>query len=188
MPAHAESAGLLALMLLTDARRPARSGRRGELIPLAKQGRRLWDRNAIAEGVALVSRALTRGAASPYQLQAAIATLHDEASDAAQTDILALYGLLARRDDNPMVRLNQAIAGAMVYGPQHGLEQLRQLALDPRLARHHRLSAARAHLHGMAGEHGAAAALFRDAAARTGNPAERDYLLRKAAPAARCDD
>ncbi|MCQ4166327.1 RNA polymerase sigma factor [Tahibacter harae] len=188
LPAHAESAGLLALMLLTDARRRARSGSRGELIPLAGQDRRLWDRNAIAEGVALVSRALTRGAVGPYQLQAAIAALHDEAADAAQTDwpqILALYGLLARMDDNPMVRLNQAIAAAMVHGPQHGLEQLRQLALDPRLASHHRLAAARAHLHALAGEHGAAAALFRDAAARTGNQAERDYLLGKAAEAAR---
>lgn len=184
VPTHAESAGLLALMLLTDARRPARSGSRGELIPLAEQDRRLWDQQAIAEGVALVSRALTRGAVGPYQLQAAIAALHDEAASAAQTDwpqILALYGLLARMDDNPLVRLNQAIAAAMVYGPRHGLEQLHQLAQDPRLAGHHRLAAARAHLHALAGEHSAAAALFRDAAARSGNQAERDYLLGKAA-------
>ena len=184
LPAHAESAGLLALMLLTDARRHARSGPRGELIALAEQDRSLWDQGAIAEGVGLVSRALTRGAVGPYQLQAAIAALHDEATSAAQTDwpqILALYGLLARMDDNPLVRLNHAIAAAMVYGPRHGLEQLHQLAEDPRLAGHHRLAAARAHLHALAGEHSAAAALFRDAAARTGNQAERDYLLGKAA-------
>ena len=131
LPDDGEVAGLLALMLLTDARRPARTGPDGELIPLAEQDRSLWDREAIAEGVALVSRALPRGSVGPYQLQAAIAAVHDEAARAEDTDwpqILALYGLLERMADNPMVALNHAIAAAMVQGPAAGLELLDRLA------------------------------------------------------------
>ena len=127
LPADAEVAGLLALLLLTDARRRARSGPDGELIPLDEQDRSLWDAAQIAEGVALISAALPRGAVGPYQLQAAIAAIHDEAARAEDTDwpqILALYSLLERMLDNPMVMLNRAIALAMVHGPQAGLERL----------------------------------------------------------------
>jgi len=145
VPDEAEVAGLLALMLLTDARRAARTGPAGELIPLDRQDRTRWDRGAIAEGVALVSATLSRGAVGPYQLQAAVAAAHDEAASAEETDwpqILALYGLLSRMSDNPMVALNQAIATAMVYGPAEGLLRLDALASDPRLAGHHRLDGA----------------------------------------------
>src|SRR3954471_23609979 len=137
-------------MLLTDARRAARTGPNGELIPLNEQDRTLWNGELIREGVALVSTALAAGSAGPYQLQAAIAALHDEATRVEETDwpqILALYGLLERMSDNPMVTLNRAIAAAMVHGPARGLELLAPLEADPRLASHHRLPAVRAHLH-----------------------------------------
>ncbi|HYO95210.1 MAG TPA: sigma-70 family RNA polymerase sigma factor, partial [Polyangiaceae bacterium] len=127
LPDEGEVAGLLALMLLTDARRLARSGPQGEIIPLDEQDRTLWDRCAIDEGIAILGRTLSRGAIGAYQLQAAIAALHDEAASAADTDwaqILALYGLLKRMTDNPMVLLSYAIAAAMVYGPATGLELL----------------------------------------------------------------
>src|SRR5262245_21559818 len=133
LPGHPEIVGLLALMLLTDARRPARAGSDGELIPLTKQDRSLWDRQAIAEGVALITDALSKGAVGPYQLQAAIAAVHDEAARAEDTDwaeILALYGLLRRMSDNPMVSLNHAIATAMVHGPSAGLDELEALEGD----------------------------------------------------------
>ena len=183
-PDHPEAAGLLALLLLTDARRPARTGHDGELIPLHEQDRGLWDRAAIAEGTALVTAALRKGAAGSYQLQAAIAALHDEAPSVAATDwpqILALYGLLERMSENPMVALNRVIAGAMVHGPATGLEWLRALEADPRLARHYRLDAVRAHLLEMSGDREAAIPHYRAAAAATASPAERQYLVTKAA-------
>lgn len=184
LPQDGEAAGLLALMLLTDARREARSGADGELIPLESQDRKRWNRRAIAEGVALIGRALSRGAVGAYQLQAAIAAVHDEAQRYEDTDwpqILALYGLLLRMSDNPMVALNHAIAAAMVHGPQHGLQRLRELDADPRLSGHYRLDAVRAHLHERAGEREAAIACYRSAAARTASIPERDYLGRQAA-------
>src|SRR6185503_13442803 len=149
LPDDAEVAGLLALMLLTDARREARTGPDGELIPLAEQDRTLWDRAAIAEGVALISETLSRGAVGAYQLQAAIAAVHDEAGRTEDTDwpqIVALYSVLMRLSDNPMVRLNHAVAVAMVDGPQAGLDLLKALDADDRLAGHYRLDAVRAHL------------------------------------------
>ncbi|HET7777681.1 MAG TPA: DUF6596 domain-containing protein [Rudaea sp.] len=184
LPKDNEVAGLLALMLLTDARRPARTGRDGELIPLAKQDRSLWDRQLIAEGIALISAALARGSVGPYQLQAAIAAVHDEAVRHEDTDwrqILALYGLLMRMSDNPMVALSHAIAAAMVEGPQAGLELVAALDKDERLAGHYRLDAVRAHLHEMAGNREAAVAHYLAAAGRTASIPERDYLSAQAA-------
>jgi predicted RNA polymerase sigma factor len=154
------------------------------LIPLAEQDRTLWDRDAIAEGVALITRTISRGAVGAYQLQAAIAALHDEAARAEDTDwpqVLALYGLLERMADNPMVTLNRAIAVAMVHGPAAGLELLRTLDADGRLAGHHRLDAVRAHLLEMAGDREAALAHYRLAAGRTTSIPERNYLTTKAA-------
>jgi RNA polymerase sigma factor (sigma-70 family) len=184
LPDDGEAAGLLALMLLTDARRMARTGPAGELIPLDEQDRGRWDQRAIAEGVALVSAALSRGSIGPYQLQAAIAAVHDEAPRVEDTDwpqILALYGLLKRMSGNPMVALNHAIATAMVHGPAAGLELLRALDADPRLAEHHRLDAVRAHLLERAGDREAAIAHFRRAAGRTTSLPERNYLMTQAA-------
>jgi RNA polymerase sigma factor (sigma-70 family) len=183
-PDDTEVAGLLALMLLTDARRLARTSASGELIPLAQQDRALWDRQQIAEGIALISAALPKGSVGPYQLQAAIAALHDEAARAEDTDwpqILALYDLLRRMSENPMVLLNQAIAAAMVHGPARGLELLDALNADSRLADHHRLEATRAHLLEIAGDVDAAMKHYRKAAAKTGNLPERNYLLTQAA-------
>jgi RNA polymerase sigma factor (sigma-70 family) len=184
VPDHTEAAGLLALMLLTDARRGARTGSAGELIPLDEQDRGLWDQAAIAEGVALVTATLPRGAVGPYQLQAAIAAVHDEAASAADTDwpqILALYSVLLRMSDNPMVALNHAIATAMVHGPGAGLARLDALAADPRIAEHHRLDAVRAHLLERAGDLDGAFTHYRRAAERTTSLPEREYLLMKAA-------
>jgi RNA polymerase sigma factor (sigma-70 family) len=184
LPDNGEVAGLLALMLLTDARRPARTGPDGELIPLTDQDRILWNRQAIAEGVALITHTLSRGSIGAYQLQAAIAAVHDEAARAEDTDwpqILALYGLLKRMSDNPMVRLNHAIAAAMVHGPPAGLKLLEALDSDERLAGHYRLDAVRAHLFEMSGNHEAAIAHYLAAARRTTSLPERDYLTTKAA-------
>jgi predicted RNA polymerase sigma factor len=184
LPDDGEVAGLLALMLLTDARRRARSGPDGELIPLTEQDRTLWDREAIAEGIALVTETLSRGSVGPYQLQAAIAAVHDEAPRADDTDwpqILALYGLLKRMSDNPMVTLNHAIAAAMVHGPETGLNLLKALDADERLAGHHRLDAVRAHLFEMSGNPEAAIRHYRAAAGRTTSVPERNYLVTKAA-------
>ncbi|MEK7428935.1 MAG: sigma-70 family RNA polymerase sigma factor [Pseudomonadota bacterium] len=181
-PDNGEAAGLLALMLLTDARRPARTTADGALVPLAEQDRTLWDGRAVAEGVALISETLPRGMVGPYQIQAAIAAVHDEAARAQDTDwpqILALYGLLAQMSDNPMVALNHAVAVAMVEGPRAGLGQL--AALDGALAGHHRLAAVRAHLLEMAGEREAAIAHYLTAAGRTTSLPERNYLNLKAA-------
>jgi predicted RNA polymerase sigma factor len=178
----AEVEGLLALMLLTDARRAARIGSHGELIPLMKQDRALWDRREIAEGIALLTAALGRGAVGPYQLQAAVAAVHDEAARPEDTDwaqIVALYELLMRMSENPMVALNHAIAVAMVEGPAKGLELL--AALDNELDGHHRLDAVRAHLLEMAGDPQAAIKHYRIAAGRTTSLAERNYLIAQAA-------
>jgi RNA polymerase sigma factor (sigma-70 family) len=184
LPADGEVAGLLALMLLTDARRTARTSPHGELVPLDEQDRVLWDREMIAEGVALVSQALSRGSAGYYLLQAAIAAVHDEAPTAEETDwpqILALYGLLKRMTDNPVVALNHAIAAAMVHGPGAGLELIAALDADPRIAGHYRLDAVRAHLYERAGDRERALAHYRAAAERTASLPERDYLTTKAA-------
>jgi RNA polymerase sigma factor (sigma-70 family) len=183
-PNDTEVAGLLALMLLTDARRLARTGANDELIPLAQQDRRLWDQEEITEGVALLSAALPKGSVGPYQLQAAIAAVHDEAPRAEDTDwpqILALYELLKRMSENPMVVLNHAIAAAMVHGPRKGLDLLDGLKGDARLADHHRLDAVRAHLLEMAGDSAGAARHYRVAAGKTENLPERNYLLMQAA-------
>jgi RNA polymerase sigma factor (sigma-70 family) len=184
VPGDPEVEGLLALMLLTDARRAARTGPAGELVPLDQQDRSLWDRAAIAEGTALDERALARGAPGQFQIQAAIAALHDEAPSTDATDwpqIVALYTVLSRMQDNPMVRLSLAIATAMVDGPAAGLAALDELARDERVRDHHRLDAARAHLLERAGEREAAIRHYRRAAAKTTSTAERDYLLLHAA-------
>jgi RNA polymerase sigma factor (sigma-70 family) len=184
LPDDGEVAGLLALMLLNDARRAARTGPDGELIPLTKQDRTLWDQKEISEGVALISATLSKGSIGAYQLQAAIAAVHDEADRAEDTDwpqILALYDLLKRMSDNPMVMLNHAIAAAMVHGPSPGLELLNALDADGRLTGHHRLDAVRAHLLELAGDHQAAIAHYRTAAGRTTSLPERNYLMTQAA-------
>jgi RNA polymerase sigma factor (sigma-70 family) len=184
LPDDGDIAGLLALMLLTNARRAARTSPEGELIPLTKQDRTLWDQAEIREGVALVSAALSKGSIGTYQLQAAIAAIHDEVPRPEDTDwpqILALYELLKRMSDNPMVMLNHAIAVAMVHGASAGLELLNNLDADGRLAGHHRLDAVRAHLLELAGDHQAAIAHYQIAAGRTASLPERNYLLTQAA-------
>ena len=184
LPNDAEVGGLLALMLLTDARRAARTGSDGELITLDEQDRSLWDRELIEEGIALLSRTLPKGAIGAYQLQAAIAAVHDEAAtveDADWPQIHALYGLLRQVSPNPMVALNHAIAAAMVEGPDAGLALLSELDDDPRLAGHYRLDAVRGHLHERRGDRQRAVEHYRAAARRTANIPERNYLLLKAA-------
>jgi predicted RNA polymerase sigma factor len=184
LPNDGEVTGLLALMLLTDARRAARTGPDGDLIPLAEQDRNRWDRAAIAEGVALISDALAHATPGPYQLQAAIAAIHDEAASAEDTDwpqILALYRLLQRMSHSPMVTLNHAVAAAMVDGPTAGLALLDALDADARMARHHRLDATRAHLLEMAGDHAAAIHHYRAAARATLSAPEQRYLEARAA-------
>jgi RNA polymerase sigma factor (sigma-70 family) len=188
LPDDGEVAGLLALMLLTDARRAARTRADGTLIALADQDRSRWNRAYIEEGTALITAALAHATLGPYQLQAAIAAVHDEAPSAQETDwlqILALYELLARVAPNPMVTLNHAVAVAMVDGPRAGLELLATLDADDRLADHHRLDAVRAHLLEMAGDHAAARAGYRAAARGTTSLPEQRYLE---ARAARLDD
>jgi RNA polymerase sigma factor (sigma-70 family) len=183
LPREGEVTGLLALMLLTDARRDARTGPGGELIPLDKQDRSRWDRTQIADGVALVSDALSSGPVGLYQLQAAIAAVHDEAARAEDTDwpqILALYTVLKGLSDNPMVTLNHAVAAAMVEGPKAGLDLLKSLDADLRMKDHHRLHAVRAHLLEMAGDGQAAIAHYRSAAGRTTSIPERNYLMAQA--------
>jgi RNA polymerase sigma factor (sigma-70 family) len=179
-----EVAGLLALMLLSDARRAARTGPDEELIPLDKQDRTLWDRAEIAEGMELLTTALSRESVGLYQLQAAIAAVHDEAATVEDTDwpqILALYELLKRVAPGPMVTLNHAVAAAMVHGPAAGLELLRALDSDPRVAGHYRLDAVRAHLLEKMGDREAAIQHYRVAAARTTSMPERNYLMTQAA-------
>ena len=183
LPNNPEVAGLLALMLLTDARRAARTGSNGEIIPLTEQDRSLWDRDSIVEGSRLIQTAFSQGSIGPYQIQAAIAALHDEAPCADETDwpqILDLYALLERITENPMVSLNKAIAVAMVHGARAGLDALEIVRNDKRMSEHYRLSAVRAHLLEMAGDDAAAVACYREAARRTASAPERDYLIAQA--------
>jgi RNA polymerase sigma factor (sigma-70 family) len=184
LPDDGEVTGLLALMLLTDGRRPARTDPDGSLVPLEEQDRSRWDRQAIREGVALITDALARTSIGPYQLQAAIAAVHDEAATAGDTDwrqILALYDLLERLAPNPMVTLNRAVAVAMVRGPEAALDLLDTLDADDRMADHYRLAAVRAHLLEMAGDLDAALSGYRTAARRTTSIPERRYLESRAA-------
>ncbi len=184
LPEDAEIAGLLALMLLTNARRNARTGPNEELIPLDKQDRTLWDPAEIAEGKNLLMLALSQGVVGLYQLQATIAAVHDDAARAESTDwpqILALYELLQRVAPSPMVTLNQAIAVAMVNGPARGLEHLQALDRDERLGSHYRLDAVRGHLFEKLGDLEKAIQHYRAAAARTTSLPEQNYLMMQAA-------
>jgi predicted RNA polymerase sigma factor len=184
LPDDPETMGLLALMLLTDARREARVDASGALVPLDEQDRSRWNVEAIAEGRTLVTTAFETGSVGAYQVQAAIALLHDEATSTETTDwlqILALYEVLMRMNDNPMVALNHAIALAMVRGPEAGLARVDVLAHDPRLRSHHRLDATRAHLLARAGERASAIEAFERAAAKTASTPERDFLRLRAA-------
>jgi len=184
LPQDAEVAGLLALMLLTNARRAARTGPHEELIPLDKQDRSLWDRAEITEGTGLLALALAKGAVGLYQLQAAIAAVHDEAARVEDTDwaqILALYELLQRVAPSPMVTLNHTIALAMVHGPQRGLERLRALDSDERLVGHYRLDAVRGHFFEMLGDLERAIQHYRTAASKTTSVPEQNYLMTQAA-------
>jgi RNA polymerase sigma factor (sigma-70 family) len=188
LPDDGEVAGLLALMLLTDARRRARATTNGELVPLTEQDRMLWDADKIAEGVALITETLPRGRTGAYQIQAAIAAIHDEARSAEATDwpqIKALYELLLQISDNPMVALNHAVAVAMADGPARGLQRLETLATDNQLAEDHRLYAVRAHLLEMCGDIPAAREAYRAAARRATNLPQQRYLIGRAA---RLDD
>jgi predicted RNA polymerase sigma factor len=183
-PDDGEVAGLLALMLLVDARRPARTRPDGALIPLAEQDRSLWSAGAIAEGTDLITATLQTARIGPYQLQAAIAAVHDEAAHAADTDwrqILGLYELLGTVAPGPMVTLSRIVAVAMVYGPGAGLDQLTAAEADPALAGNHRLDAVRAHLLDLAGDRIAARESYRIAARRTLNAPEQRYLESRAA-------
>jgi RNA polymerase sigma factor (sigma-70 family) len=183
LPDDGEVAGLLALMLLTDARRPARTGAHGELVPLAEQDRGRWDRASIDEGIGLITETLPRARLGRYQLQAAIAAVHDEAATADETDwpqIVALYDLLERFGPNPMVTLNRAVAVAMVDGPAAGMEILAGVETDHRMAKHHRLHAVRAHLLEMAGDTDAARESYVRAARLTTSLPEQQYLERRA--------
>jgi RNA polymerase sigma factor (sigma-70 family) len=186
VPNDGEVAGLLALMLLVDARSPARTDRDGELIPLADQDRTLWDEKLIAEGIALLDGSIGKGTPGEYQLQAAIAAVHDRAREADETDwpqILALYGLLEQLTGNPVVRLNRAVAAAMAESPSAGLELLQ--GVDEQLSGHYRLDAVRAHLLEMDGDLEAAREHYRAAAERATNLVERRYLTTRAALLAR---
>jgi RNA polymerase sigma factor (sigma-70 family) len=179
LPEDGEVAGLLALMLLTDARRAARVRPDGALVPLAEQDRSSWDRSLIKEGSALITDTLSRAQVGPFQIQAAIAAVHDEASRAQDTDwpqILALYDLLAQSSSNPMVLLNRAVAVAMVHGPQAGLDLLAELDADRSMSVHHRLHAVRGHLLERAGDRAAARAAFEEATRRATSIPEKRYL------------
>jgi predicted RNA polymerase sigma factor len=184
MPGEGEVVGLLALMLLTDARRTARTNPDGSLVPLAEQQRELWNTAQIEEGVALLTRSLGKVPIGPYQLQAAIAAVHDESASARETDwpqILALYGVLERVSPGPVVTLNRAVALAMVSGPRAGLALLGTLDTDDRMAHTHRLEAVRAHLLELAGDAGAARASYQRAARMTASVPEQQYLALRAA-------
>jgi RNA polymerase sigma factor (sigma-70 family) len=184
VPGEAEVAGLLALMLLIDTRRDARADADGMIVPLAEQRRDLWDRKQIDEGVALLSRTLGTAPLGPYQVQAAIAAVHDEAATAEETDwpqILALYEVLERVAPGPMVTLNRAVALAMVHGPRAGLALLGTLDSDDRMAHTHRLEAVRAHLLEIAGDFAAARESYRSAARMTASVPEQRYLALRAA-------
>ncbi|MGZ4376011.1 MAG: RNA polymerase sigma factor [Gaiellaceae bacterium] len=180
LPEDGEVTGLLALMLLTDARRRARTDAAGELIPLPEQDRALWDQALVAEGVSLINRAMNKGSVGEYQLQAAIAALHDQARQADDTDwpqIYALYGLLEQMTGNPVVTLNRAVAAAMAHGPSAGLALLDEV--DERLDGHYRVDAVRAHLLEMAGDTDAALVHYRAAASRTTSVPEQHYLAKQ---------
>jgi predicted RNA polymerase sigma factor len=171
-------------MLFTEARCRARTGPSGEAIPIDLQDRSLWDRNLIEEGVSVLSRALSQGSVGPYQLQAAIAAVHDEARSPEETDwpqILALYDLILSMSGSPVVRLNRAVAVAMVHGPREALRLLADLEADDRLGDHYRLHAVRGHLLEMVGDESAAAASYRAAVCRTASTPEKNYLLSKIA-------
>ena len=181
-PGDSEVAGLLALMLLIHARHRARTAPDGSLIPMAEQDRSMWDRRAIDEGIALVSAALPRGPVGPYQLQAAIAAVHDEAESQEATDwhqIAALYGVLLRIDDNPVVALNHAVAVSMVAGPRAGLELVQRLGGDARINTDRRFHAVRGHLLELAGDRGAALEAYRAAARAATNLQQQRYLNRQ---------
>jgi RNA polymerase sigma factor (sigma-70 family) len=183
LPTDGEVAGLLALMLLTDARRPARTRPDGALVPLEEQDRGLWNAPAIAEGVALVTATLAAAPVGPYQLQAAIAAVHDEAVRPEDTDwreILGLYELLRDIAPGPMVTLSRVVAFAMVHGPRAGLEELAGAVADPALAGHHRVDSVRAHLLELAGDRDEARTLYRRAARRTLSIPEQRYLEARA--------
>ena len=183
LPEEGEVAGLLALMLLTDARRAARTRPDGALIPLAEQDRRRWDKAAIAEGVGIIEATLPVAKPGPYQLQAAIAAVHDGAADVTSTDwqqILALYDVLAALEPGPMVALNRTVAVAMVHGPAAALAELNDAAADPALDGHHRVDAVRAHLLDELGDRDAARECYVRAAQRTRSLPERRYLLARA--------
>ena len=182
LPDDGEVAGLLALMLLVDARRPARTDAEGELVPLAAQDRSLWHRERIAEGTALLDGSIGKATPGEYQLQAAIAALHDRAARPEDTDwpqILALYGLLEQLTGNPVVTLNKAVAAAMADGLSAGLAVLDEV--DDRLAGHHRLHSVSAHLLELAGDREAALEHYRSAAALATNLAEQRHLAKQAA-------
>ncbi|MDT4891073.1 MAG: hypothetical protein QOE97_108, partial [Pseudonocardiales bacterium] len=184
LPGQAEVAGLLALLLLTEARRPARTDDDGWLVPLDRQDRSRWDAGMVAEGIDLLGRTLGTAPAGPYQLQAAIAAVHDEAAAAGQTDwpqILALYDVLEAVAPSPVVTLNRAVAVAMVHGPLAGLAVLGTLAADERLTHSHRLVAVRAYLQELAGRRDEARQDYLAASRGTLNTAERRYLRIKAA-------
>ncbi len=184
VPGEGEVAGLLALMLLTDARRAARADAAGLLVPLAEQHRELWNIAQIAEGVTLLTRTLGKTPTGPYQLQAAIAAVHDEAPSAAETDwpqILALYDVLEQVSPGPVITLNRAVAIAMVNGPRAGLALLGTLDADDRMAHNHRLEAVRAHLLELAGDPVAARESYRRAATMTASLPEQRYLALRAA-------
>jgi RNA polymerase sigma factor (sigma-70 family) len=179
LPGDSEVSGLLALMLLVHARHRARTSADGSLIPMAEQDRKLWDGAAIEEGVALITATLPQGPTGPYQLQAAIAAVHDEADSAQSTDwaqIAALYGVLLRIDDNPVVALNHAVAVSMVAGPAAGLALLRGLASDDRMSADRRFHAVRAHLLEQSGDQAAALTAYQAAARHATNTQQQRYL------------
>jgi predicted RNA polymerase sigma factor len=183
LPDEAEVAGLLALMLLTDARRPGRTGPLGELVPMAEQDRSLWIPELIQEGVELITATLPRGPVGPYQLQAAIAAIHDESASADETDwpqIVALYEVLLQLTDNPMVALNHVVAVAMARGPADGLDLLAAIEHDNHLAKDHRLAAVRAHLLEMSGDTRGARTAYEEAASRTTSVPQQRYLRARA--------
>jgi predicted RNA polymerase sigma factor len=183
VPSEGEVAGLLALMLLTDARRAARTTPDGSIVPLDEQRRDLWSSEQISEGVALLTRTLGTVQVGPYQLQAAIAAVHDEAPTAAETDwpqILALYQVLEQVSPSPVVTLNRAVAVAMVHGPRAGLAVVGTLDSDERMAHNHRLEAVRGHLLELAGDLTAARNSYQRAARMTASLPEQRYLALKA--------
>jgi RNA polymerase sigma factor (sigma-70 family) len=189
LPDDTEVSGLLALMLLVHARHRARTAPDGSLVPMAEQDRSRWDRSLIAEGTAVLTAALPRGPTGPYQLQAAIAAVHDEAASAEATDwpqIAALYGVLRRLDDNPVVALNHAVAVSMIAGPRAGLERIRQIEADPRINADRRFHAVRAHMLEMAGERAAALDAYRAAARAATNLQQQRYLNEQISRLADC--